>query len=110
MISGIPADEIKRQDKANVLCPLGTGEYTWRFWGKKCNHSLNYDLGYKQFALRFEMGEGEAKQIVERFHRVYPGIRHYHAWVRAALSANATLTNCYGRTRVFLERWGDELF
>jgi len=110
MISGIPADEIKRQDKANVLCPLGTGEYTWRFWGNKCNHSLNYDLGYKQFALRFEMGEGEAKQIVERFHRVYPGIRHYHAWVRAALSANATLTNCYGRTRVFLERWGDELF
>jgi len=110
MISGIPADEIKKQDKEQVLCPLGTGEYTWRFWGKKCNHSLNYDLGYKTFALRFEMSEPQAKQIVERFHRVYPGIRQYHAWVRRALSAGSRLVNCYGRVRVFLDRWGDDLF
>jgi uracil-DNA glycosylase family 4 len=110
MISNIPMPEIKQQDKDNVYCSLGTGEYTWRFWGKKSNHSLNYDLGYKTFALRFEMPETQAKQLVERFHRVYPGIRQYHAWVRALLSENRTLTNCFGRKRVFLDKWGDELF
>lgn len=110
MISGIDAAEIKRQDKESIYCPLGTGEYTWRFWGKKCNHSLNYDLGYKSFALRFEMPETQAKMLVERFHRVYPGIRQYHSWVRAMLQQNRTLVNCFGRKRVFLDRWGDDLF
>ncbi len=110
MISGIDPAEIKKQDKENILCQLGTGEYTWRFWGKKCNHSLNYDLGYKSFALRFEMPEPQAKMLVEKFHRVYPGIRQYHAWVRALLQQNRTLVNCFGRERVFLDRWGDDLF
>jgi uracil-DNA glycosylase family 4 len=110
MISSLDMDEIKHQDKESIFCSLGTGEYTWRFWGKKCNHSLNYDLGYKSFALRFEMPEIQAKMLVDRFHKVYPGIRQYHAWVRAQLMENATLTNCYGRKRVFLNRWGDELF
>ena len=110
MISGLDMDEVKRQDKEGINCPLGTGEYPWRFWGKKCNHSLNYDLGYKSFALRFEMPETQAKMLVDRFHRVYPGIHQYHAWVRAMLQQNRTLVNCFGRVRVFLDRWGDELF
>lgn len=110
MISGIDMNEIKRQDKEGINCNLGTGEYTWRFWGKKSNHSLNYDLGYKSFALRFEMPESQAKMLVDRFHKIYPGIRQYHAWVRALLQQNRTLVNCFGRVRVFMDRWGDDLF
>jgi len=41
---------------------------------------------------------------------MYPGIRAWHKWIREQLSKNRTLVNCYGRKRVFLNRWGDELF
>lgn len=99
-----------------IFCPtVPSGYFMCREGGRvsvtgNCNHSLNYDLGYKSFALRFEMPETQAKMLVERFHHVYPGIRQYHAWVRALLQQNRTLVNCFGRVRVFLDRWGDDLF
>jgi DNA polymerase I-like protein with 3'-5' exonuclease and polymerase domains len=99
-----------------IFCPtVPSGYFMCREGGRvsvtgNCNHSLNYDLGYKSFALRFEMPETQAKQLVDRFHKVYPGIRQYHAWVRALLSQGMTLTNCFGRKRIFMNKWGDELF
>lgn len=110
LIFGVPIDKIKEDDKNQIKVPLGTGAYTMRFWGKKSNHSFNYDFGYKNFAIMAEMQEREAKQLIERYHHVYPGVRQYHAWVRAKLSKDRTLSNLLGRKRVFRERWGDELF
>ena len=89
---------------------IGGGLFSERFWGKKSNHSLNYDLGYRAFALLCEIPEFEAKYIVERYHAVYPGVRQYHSWIRAQLSKNRTVENCFGRKRLFTNRWGDELF
>jgi hypothetical protein len=89
---------------------IGGGLYSERFWGKKANHGLNYDLGYKTFAFLYEIPEVEARFIVDRYHTAYPGIRQYHNWIRAQLSKDRTLTNAYGRRRLFLDRWGDELF
>lgn len=89
---------------------IGGGLFSERFWGKKSNHSLNYDLGFRAFALVCEIQEGEARYIVERYHSVYPGVRQYHAWVRAQLGKGRTLTNCLGRKRLFTNRWGDDLF
>lgn len=110
LISGLPMEEVKLQDKEDVKCNLGGGLYTWRFWGKKANHGLNYDLGYKTFAFYYEISEQDAKYIVDRYHLAYPGIRQYHAWVRSKLSKERTLTNPLGRSRMFADRWGDELF
>jgi len=79
--------------------------------GKVCNHSLNYDMGYKGFALQWGFKEKEAKELVARYHRAYPGIRQWHERVRSQLSSNnRTLYNCFGRPRRFLGRWGDQLF
>lgn len=89
---------------------IGGGNFSERFWGKKANHGLNYDLGYKTFAFLYEISEADAKFIVERYHKAYPGVRQYHAWVRHQLSKNRTLENLFGRKRLFLDRWGDELF
>lgn len=89
---------------------IGGGAFSERFWGKKANHGLNYDLGYKTFAFLYEISEADAKFIVERYHKAYPGVRQYHAWIRHQLSKNRTLENLFGRKRLFLERWGDELF
>ncbi|MBU2249668.1 MAG: hypothetical protein KKD77_23170 [Gammaproteobacteria bacterium] len=91
-------------------CSIGDGAFSERFWGKKANHGLNYDLGYKTFAFYYEIPEGDSRYIVDRYHTAYPGIRQYHAWVRHRLGKDRTIENCYGRKRLFLDRWGDELF
>jgi DNA polymerase I-like protein with 3'-5' exonuclease and polymerase domains len=110
LISGLPYEEVRRQDEDGIYCPIGGGLYTWRFWGKKANHGLNYDLGYRTFAFYYEIPERDAQYIVERYHQAYPGVRQYHTWVRSKLSQGRVLENCLGRKRLFLGRWGDELF
>lgn len=111
LISGLTVEEVSRQHKAKEFCSLGTGDNTWRMIGKTCNHALNYGLGYKTFALRYEYQESEAKKLVEAYHHAYPGIRYgYHDYVQHQLKNTRTLKNPYGRHRLFLDRWGDSLF
>lgn len=108
LILGKPPDEISNEDGSSTI---GDGTHSERFWGKKSNHGLNYDLGYKNFALNLEIPEREAKWIVEKYHSIYPGVRqNYHAMVRRQLSENRTLTNLLGRKTLFLGEWGDSLF
>jgi uracil-DNA glycosylase family 4 len=95
LIFGVPIEEVTHDQ---------------RQWGKKSNHGLNYDLGYKKFAFMHDISESDAQYIVERYHISYPGVRQYHAWVQAQLRKDRQLTNCFGRTRRFTGRWGDELF
>jgi uracil-DNA glycosylase family 4 len=107
LIFGKPMEEISDEDGS---CPIGGGQHSERFWGKKANHGLNYDLGYKTFAFYYEIPEADAKFICERYHSAYPGVRRYHAWVREKLSKDRILTNLFGWNRLFLDQWGDELF
>jgi len=103
-----PPEEVSRADGSSSL---GNGEQSERFWGKKSNHSFNYGLGYKAFALSMEMPEREAKYLIERYHAVYPNIRNrYHNWVQECLSKDRSITNLRGRRQIFRERWGYELF
>jgi len=108
LIFGIRPNEVS--DEAGST-QLGDGRHSQRDFGKKANHSLNYDYGYKNFALKYEIQERDAKWIVERYHEVYPEVRSgYHEMVKAQLRDGRTLTNLYGRQRRFMDRWGDQLF
>lgn len=78
--------------------------------GKKSNHGLNYDEGYKGFALINEIPEKEAKRIVDMYHTIYPGIRRWYESVKRQLQRDRTLTNCFGRTVRFLGAWNDKLW
>jgi hypothetical protein len=67
------------------------------------NHGINYDESYKKFALVNEMPEIEAKRILENVHQGYPQIRGgYHAMIQHMLKTTRTVTNLFGRTRLFL--------
>jgi len=100
IIVGKPYDEISNEDGSS---PLGDGRQSERYWGKKGNHAINYDLGYKKFALKYEMPETEAKYLLEKIHRGYPQIRGgYHVVIQNMLRENRTITNLMGRTRLFL--------
>jgi uracil-DNA glycosylase family 4 len=108
LIFGKKIDDVTTEDNT---CPLGDGTHSERFWGKKSNHALNYDEGYKTFSLQMEIPETEGKWIVDRYHKAYPGVRgKFHKDVRAQLAKNRTLTNLMGRKTFFMGMWGDKLF
>ena len=82
---------------------LGDGRQSERYWGKKGNHAINYDVGDKTFALKNEIPETEAKYIIEKIHKGYPQIRSgYHQTIQNMLKNNRMVTNLMGRSRLFL--------
>ena len=108
LIFGKGYNDISDEDGSS---DLGNGEQSERYWGKKSNHSFNYDLGYKSFALSSELPESDAKWILARYHMAYPGVRqNYHKLVQSMLSKNRTIINLLGRNTKLLEEWGDKLF
>jgi len=79
--------------------------------GKKGNHGLNYDEGYRTFALKNEIPEKESSIIVDRYHHAYVGVRNnYHEYIKTQLGKDRTITNLFGVPRRFSGRWGDALF
>jgi len=95
-----PYDQISDKDGSSNL---GDGRQSERFWGKKGNHAINYDVGFKTFALKNELREGEAKYLLETIHRGYPQIRGgYHKVIQNMLLKDRTITNLFNRKRLFL--------
>jgi len=93
-------DQISGEDGSSNI---GDGRQSERFWGKKGNHALNYDVGYRTFALVNEMTETEAKHLINKLHNGYPQIREgYHKTIQNMLFKNRMVTNLFGRNRLFL--------
>jgi uracil-DNA glycosylase family 4 len=100
IIFGKPYDQISDEAGSSTL---GDGRQSERYWGKKGNHAVNYDVGYKKFALVNELTEVDAKHTLENIHQGYPQIRGgYHILIQNMLKTNRTVTNLFGRTRLFL--------
>lgn len=132
LISGAPISLIEREAKIvgqttdpqriselrQELPELLAGNYflprsmSIRQCGKKSNHSLNYDEGYRVFAMLNEIDETESKRIVNLYKTVaYPNIPVWHTAVQEELRRNdRSLSNCFGRKRRFLGAWDRELW
>lgn len=131
-LSGVSEELVKQEDKLlnkstdpsyieekrKELPKLLEGDYflppnmSIRQAGKKANHSLNYGLGYKTFALKTEMVEKDAKRLVESYrNEVYPGIPVWWETTRKRLANNNNiLENCFGRKYKFMHPKGPDLF
>lgn len=108
LIFNKPMDEISDEPGS---CSLGNGESTERQWGKKANHGLNYDLGYKSFALYYDMPEKDAKFIVDRYHAAYPELRrNFHGYIKECLRRDRIVPNLMGRKTLFLTDLNDKTF
>ena len=88
LLSGIPYEEVIRQNKLGIFAPIGDGLHTWRYWGKQCNHAFNYGRGPFQFAVDQEIELSEGKRLRDKYLNIYPGIRMYHLWVESELLRN----------------------
>ena len=90
---------------------LGSTEHTWRDYGKKANHSLDYDLGPNNFALIFNLAIRVAKIIHLSFHKGLPEIRGvFHTYVRDQIRRTRFLTNLLGRKTFFAGALVDETY
>ena len=78
--------------------------------GKRADHGLNYDFGYKSFAIKYDMSESDGKRIHSLYRWTY-AIEDYHRGVVDELRQNRkTLTNCFGRKYAFLGNMNDDMF
>lgn len=78
---------------------------------KRTNHSGNYEIGYKEFALKFEIDEREAKKVLQLYSKVsYPGISTWWKSNAEQLRKTRTMTNCWGRKVYFMGQVNDEMF
>jgi DNA polymerase I-like protein with 3'-5' exonuclease and polymerase domains len=108
LIFNIPFDQVSDEDGSS---PMGNGEHSQRFWGKKSNHAFNYGEGYVKFSLDCDLPETQGKFIYLRYHQMYPGVRQYWSWVvEMCRKNNRMVTNLFGRKRLFLGNWGEDLF
>jgi len=90
---------------------IGDGTKSQRFWGKMCNHALNYDLGPNGFADRFEVPVAQAKILITKYHNAFPGVRYsYHKKIQKLINNGRTLVNPFGRSRTFLGRIDKALY
>ena len=94
-----------------------------RILGKTTRHAGSYDMGKnramvtintdaKKYGVDIRVSEWRAGQYLERFHEANPRIRSvFHVEVQNGLARGGrTLTNPFGRKRIFGGRWGDRLF
>jgi len=102
----LPKD-VSKEEGSSVL---GNGEQSERYWGKTCNHALNYAMGAMTFSLEYELPMSEAKQLRGKYYKVYPGVEMYHNWIKDELQLNRRLVDLFGKTRYFMDRWGETLF
>jgi DNA polymerase-1 len=112
LIFEVAEDQVTRRAGECPICtnPDTCGHEGMRFWGKKANHGLNYGLGYKTFALYYDIPEYRAQKIVLRYHQAYPGVSKYQQDIIAQLGKNRTIENLMSRRRVYRDRWGEALF
>jgi len=105
------AEKARDINVKTTLAPIGDGKKSWRDWGKKANHGLNYDLGYKTFSLYNEIPDRDGKLIVDIYHKAYPGVRNgFHSYVQSCINRNRTLTNLMDRKTVFTDKIDDALY
>ena len=107
LISGLSYEEIQQQAASGTPAPIGGNDKTWRDWGKRSNHALNYGMGDKRFSEYAEVPRKTAGMLRQKYHHAYPGVQQYQTWIQSQLRSNRTITNPFGRTRKFFERWGD---
>ena len=93
------------------LAPIGDGTKTWRDWGKRCNHGLNYDLAATNFALMYELKITQARFMVEAYHKMYPEVRVvFHNYVKRCIKESKCVPNLLGWRNPFLGDVTNETF
>lgn len=84
--------------------------------GKKSGHGANYAMKENTFMesclkeMDLVLTKKEAKNVLESYHRLFPGIRRWHSELRSIVQTTRRLSTPFGRERYFYGRMGEDLF
>jgi len=92
---GIPVEEVTK-DQRTV--------------GKTIRHATNYSAGPGVIQRKLKIPIKLAKEYLTRFLNATPQLQLWHEKLRQELQNGRILTTPLGRKRVFMARWGDQLF
>ena len=104
----IPEDQVRN--------PVVGTHYTYRDIGKRASHAINYMVGpgklkdlMNEYVPDMKFSLNDARRFIDSFKTLRPGIHKW--WINTIqhLKTNRVMRTPYGRQRVFLDRWGDQL-
>lgn len=84
--------------------------------GKKVGHASNYGMRGNRLSeiclleMDLVLSATRADQMLEGYHRVFPGIRMWQQRIAAEVRRTKKLTTPLGRERYFYDRLGDDLY
>lgn len=84
--------------------------------GKKAGHGANYAMKEAVFVetcfseMDLVLTRSQARNTLEAYHKLFPGIRRWHAAIRAELNLRRKLRAPSGWERYFYGRFGDDMF
>lgn len=107
-------DEVKCKEMAREINKLLKELFDTeaRQEGKMFRHAANLGIKKRTASIQLGCSEGKAGKILKRVHETNPNIRGvFHKEIQEALEHNdMRLMNPFGRERVFLNKWGEELW
>jgi DNA polymerase I-like protein with 3'-5' exonuclease and polymerase domains len=110
------AAEIFKCSVEQVIEEKNAGDPSKRQLGKKSGHGANYSMGEATFMdsclkeMDLVLNKKEAKNVLDAYHRLFPGIRQWHSAIRTEVRNTKRLTNPFGRERFFYGRMDDNTF
>lgn len=84
--------------------------------GKKSGHGANYAMGVATFQdsclkeMDLVLDKKMATRVLESYHKLFPGLRKWHANIRSTVYRERRLTNPFGRVRYFYGRCDDNTY
>lgn len=84
--------------------------------GKKAGHGANYAMKETVFIetcfseMDLTLSRNEARNTLESYHKLFPGIRRWHMGIRSELNIKRKLSAPSGWERYFYGRFGDDMF
>lgn len=112
-----PVCDIHRYVAAEIFQkPESEITYEQRQLGKKSGHGANYSMGASTFQdsclreMNLVLSRKEASNVLEAYHRLFPGIRAWHRSIQETVRRERKLATPLGRERYFYGRMDDSTF
>jgi len=109
------AAEIYRVPISQIIEEKNSGDPSKRQVGKKSGHGANYAMQattFQEACLKDNLviSQAEAENVLETYHRLFPGIRKWHSEIQGLIRSRGYLENPLGFRRYFYGRHDENTF
>ncbi len=110
------ASKLFHIDPSQVGKPIIGSQYTYRDVGKRATHAMNYMVGagklkelMNEYVPELPFSLQQSKDFIDTFKRQRPKLVQWWGQIINHLRQDRKIITPFGRQRIFLDRWGDQL-